>query len=534
MRITSLVAGVPLTNKESFLKLKNPISPRSAGVSVNSETTGLTCQHQGYIVGGVDGRLTIPTTTTLQVTNIDGCSLIRELKMKAKIAIHGSIIHSISESEAEVINRGLLIVNAEGRIALLERDVSEDRVTKILSDHGLDEISQEVRFLKRGEFLIPGFVDTHNHAPQWGQRGLGRGLQILEWLDTITFPNESKFRDANYARKMYTSCVDGFIKQGITTASYYGSLHGPATKILADICHARGQRAFVGKCNMNRNSPEFYRDASTEESLQLTADFINHVETLDPLGELVTPILTPRFAISCEPELLEGLGKIAAEKPHLPIQTHFNEAESEIAATLGLFPQFSNEADLYEHYGLLGGRSILAHCTHMTEYEFERLKILKCGVAHCPIANTTVGGGFMAAPVREYLRRGIKVGLGTDSGGGFSSSILDAMRQAFIVSNARELMSKGAEPCLTLHECFYLATLGGARVCGLEKEIGNFELGKQFDALVINTVDEKFKGVVTFIEDEDLLPVIFEKFLMSGDDRNIAEVFVQGRSIKTA
>ena len=450
--------------------------------------------------------------------------------METKWIFHGPFVHSISESRVELVENGLLAVTNDGRIALFEKGIAENQVTKTLSDNGIT--GSTVRYLRRGEFLVPGFVDTHNHAPQWGQRGLGRGLQILDWLDNITFPNESKLKDIAYANKLYNSCVEGFIKQGITTASYYGSLHGPATKILADICLAKGQRALVGKCNMNRNSPDYYKDASTQESLQVTGDFISHVRTIDPNFEIVTPILTPRFAISCEPELLTGLGAIAAQNPKLPIQTHFNEAESEIAATLSLFPQFSNEADLYEHYGLLTDRSILAHCTHMTEYEFDRLQTLKCGVAHCPIANTTVGGGFMAAPIREYLRRGIKVGLGTDSGGGFSSSILDAMRQAFIVSNAREMMTKGADPSLTLHECFYLATLGGARVCGLEKEVGNFEVSKQFDALVINTVDDDFKGIITPIEAEDTLDVIFEKFLVSGDDRNIAEVYVRGRSIK--
>lgn len=453
------------------------------------------------------------------------------LDMETKLVFHGSIIHSVAENKAELIENGLLVVE-EGRVKSLSRGVEAKDTAKTLSELGFDGSTERVKFLKKGEFLIPGFVDTHNHAPQWGQRGLGRGLQILDWLDTITFPNESKFEDTAYARKMYDSCVDGFIRQGVTTASYYGSLHGPASKILADICLAKGQRALVGKCNMNRNSPDYYRDSSTEESLQVTEDFIRHVRTIDPNFEIVRPILTPRFAISCEPELLAGLGEMAARNTDIPIQTHFNEAESEIAATLSLFPQFSNEADLYEHYGLLTDRSILAHCTHMTEYEFDRLQALKCGVAHCPIANTTVGGGFMAAPIRVYLRRGIKVGLGTDSGGGFSSSILDAMRQAFIVSNAREMMTKGAEPSLTLHECFYLATLGGARVCGLDKDIGNFEIGKDFDALVINTVDDTLKGVVTMIEEDDALEVIFEKFLMSGDDRNIAEVYVRGRSIK--
>jgi len=198
---------------------------------------------------------------------------------------------------------------------------------------------------------------------------------------------------------------------------------------------------------------------------------------------------------------------------------------------MGLFPQFTNEADLYEHYGLLGERTILAHCCHMTEYEMQRLKELRCGVAHCPISNMTVGGGFMAAPIRDFLKRGIKVGLGTDSGGGFSSSILDAMRQAIIASNAREMLSGGRDKGLTIPEVFYLATLGGAEVCCLETEIGNFREGKSFDALVVGTLGED-QGIMTMVTEDDKLPTVFEKFVMTGDDRNIVQVYVRGRLVK--
>ncbi|KAK5243223.1 hypothetical protein LTS06_010961 [Exophiala xenobiotica] len=125
---------------------------------------------------------------------------------------------------------------------------------------------------------------------------------------------------------------------------------------------------------------------------------------------------------------------------------------------------------------------------------------------------------------------GIKVGLGTDSGGGFSSSILDATRQAFITSLGRELMTDGKDPALTLNECFYLATLGGAKVCCMADKIGTFEVGKEFDALEISTLVED--GQSTLVEDDDSVQEMFEKFLMTGDDRNIVKVFVKGRSIK--
>ncbi|KAI1214746.1 guanine deaminase [Annulohypoxylon truncatum] len=440
---------------------------------------------------------------------------------------HGTVIHSRGPTELVILESALLIVDANGKIANLTENISRDKVPALLSSLEIPSISSEsVRYLPRSQFLIPGFVDTHNHAPQWAQRGLGQSMHILDWLEKVTFPNEARFRDPEYARRVYSSCVDGFLKQGITTASYYGSLHAEATNILADICLEKGQRALVGKCNMNRNAPDYYRDVSVEASLKDTEECIKHIRDIDPESKLLKHVLTPRFAISCDPDLLDGLGKIAAANPGLPIQTHFNEAEQEMNFTRELFPQFKgSEADLYEHYGLLNARSILAHCCHMTEYEMSRLKELDCGVAHCPISNMTVGGGFMAAPVRDFLRRGIKVGLGTDSGGGFSSSILDAMRQALVASNAREVMSQGKDKGLDIGELFYLATLGGAKVCGLDTKVGNFELGKEFDALVI---DANASGVMTMLEDEDSLRTIFDKFIMTGDDRNIKEVYVRG------
>lgn len=447
------------------------------------------------------------------------------------LLFHGPVIHSLSSTQLEILESAVVAVDAQGRIVAFEREVlSLSAGSHFPSNPNLCLDDAEIHRLSPGEFLIPGLVDTHNHAPQWAQRGLGQSMHILDWLDNVTFPNEARFADPGYARRVYGRCVDGFLRQGITTASYYGSAHGEATRILADLCLEKGQRALVGKCNMDRNAPEYYRDASVEESLRVTEDCITHIRSIDPDGTLVRPVLTPRFAITCAPGVLSGLGEIAKREPDLPIQTHFNEAKQEMEATKSLFPEFENEADLYDHYGLLGPRSIMAHCCYMTEYELERFAELRCGVAHCPVSNMTIGGGFMAAPVREFLRRGIDVGLGTDSGGGFSSSLLDAMRQALIASNAREVLSDGKDKGLSIEELFFLATLGGARVCSLEDKVGNFAVGKDFDACLISTlVDDQ---IMTLVEPEDSLRVVFDKFIMTGDDRNIRRVFVRGRQVK--
>lgn len=458
------------------------------------------------------------------------------------LAFHGTIIHTLSATHLEILQDCLLIISSSGTIEKICPNTPSDQVNTLISQAGHTPDVFPVRYLKRGEFLIPGFIDTHHHAPQWAQRGMGRDQTLLEWLNNVTFAHERKFEDVEYARKMYTACVQAGIKQGVTTAAYYGSVHVNATKVLADVCLEQRQRALVGKCNMNRASPEWYQDVSAEESLKQTRELVKYVRRIDSEGKLVRPIITPRFAITCDDELLSGLGRIVDENNNnslggsrgIHVQTHFNEAVDEMEYTRQLYPQFQHEADLYDEFGLLGPQTILAHGIFLKDEEMERIKSKGCGIAHCPISTATLGE-FMMAPIREYLRRGIKVGLGTDVGGGFSSSMLDIMRHAFIISKARETLSKGADPALKLHEGFFLATLGGAQVCGIHDKVGNFVEGKDFDALEVHTIGPEpcgSLGVMSPIEDEDSIEVIFEKFLMTGDDRNIAKVYVAGLSVK--
>jgi len=442
----------------------------------------------------------------------------------------GGVVHAVSPEELEVVENATLVVNEIGVIVTFEKSPNNEH-SQIPIPEGA-----ELYHLSPGEFIIPGFVDTHNHAPQWPMRGLGQGLHILDWLEQVTFPIEARFSDISYARKTYENTVCDFLRQGITTASYYSSRHADATRILAEICLEKGQRAFVGKCNMDRNAPDYICEQSAGDSLHETETCVAHIRQLpgcsDPKHALVKPILTPRFAICCTPELLRGLGDMMMADENLAMQTHFNEAEQEIKATRELFPDLAakSEADLYESFNLLGPRSILAHCTIMTEYDKERVEALGCGVAHCPIANMTVGGGFMVAPVRDFLRRGIKVGLGTDSGGGWASQMLAVIRQTMIASNAMEVISQGQDKALSLEETFYLATLGGAKVLCLEDQIGNFQVGKQFDASWVSTTTG-LQSAMTPREDGDALRTLFEKFIMSGDDRNIAHVYVRGRRV---
>ncbi|EXJ60570.1 hypothetical protein A1O7_04723 [Cladophialophora yegresii CBS 114405] len=472
-------------------------------------------------------------------------------------AYYGTLIHSISPSKLEILQDAVVVVDGNGRISLISPHFSveggqglQEMIPKLLKQ---PDARVRVTTLKPHQFIVPGFIDTHVHAPQFSMRGLGQGLHILDWLDQVTFPHESRFNNNDYATEVFTRCVQMGLRQGITTACYFASLHTEATKILADVCLQEGQRAFVGKTCMDHpeTNPKYYRE-ETAEAEAGTEELIQHCRAVDESGTFVRPVLTPRFAISCTPELLTRLGKLGREHEHayglgegVPNQTHFCEAQQEIDATLKQYGKFSCEADLYEHYGLLNSMSVLAHCTLLSHDDLVKIKQRECGIAHCPISNVTVGGGFMAAPVRRFFSEGItKVGLGTDSGGGFSCSLMDVMRQALIVANAREMLSEGKERRLGLEEVFYMATLGGPRILGMQDRVGSFEVGKRFDAILVDMQDpysgphDDFDAVHTTTLDEfgdnsmKAITNVWQKWIMSGDDRNLRRVWVGGQMKK--
>ncbi|KAB8238042.1 guanine deaminase [Aspergillus alliaceus] len=476
----------------------------------------------------------VPMAATLDdVLLVDGSGnvpLIDAQLAEELPSFHGTLIHTPNPTTIEILPDTLLIISKTGKIEYIRPSTKPTDIPTLLKQQNYNPDEFPLSTLRPTEFLIPGFIDTHTHAPQWSQRGLGRGIPLLQWLEEITFAHESKLADPVYAKQLYRLAVQGSLKQGITTACYYGSRHKDASLILAETCLLIGQRALIGKCNMNRHAPDWYVDSSAEESLSDTLEFISAVKKLDDAAGRVTPVITPRFAITCDEPLLRGLGDVVRQYPDIPIQTHFNESHGEIDFTRTLFPEFKNETELYSSFGLLTERTILAHAIYPQPEEIPLLKELGCGVAHCPIPNTTMDE-FMVAPVREYLDQGIKVGLGTDCGGGYSSSMLEVMRAAFMVSVAKQTETKGRDRPLSIAESFYLATMGGARVAGLGDRVGRFAVGFEFDACLVRT--DVGDGIMAPVEEVvDDAEKVFEKFLMTGDDRNIVKVWVRGREVK--
>ncbi|KAF9372543.1 hypothetical protein CPC16_002375 [Podila verticillata] len=435
---------------------------------------------------------------------------------------YGTIIHSRSLKQIEYIRHGLLFVDNFGVIVRMERNVVPNLLDSLLGDIARDK----VLVLNDDQFIMPGLIDTHIHAPQYSYCGNGHDIPLLQWLNTLTFPYESKFKDLAHARHVYTKSVARSLRNGTTSACWFATLHLEATKELVNVIQEQGQRAYVGKVNMNQNSPAILIETA-ESSVADTRAFIEYVQkinqrvTTNTTKPLVTPIITPRFAISCTSDLLTQLGDLAREY-NLPIQSHLCETPNEIAFTRSLFPQSRDYTSIYADHGLLNAHSIMAHCVHMTDQELAMMKERHAGVSHCANSNFTIKSGM--AHIRRMLDMDIKVSLGTDVAGGYSPSVLEALRSARTCSVAVD-----AETALKVPELFYLATMGGARVMGLEAVIGSFAVGKEFDAILVNTAVENSPLDVF---DHDTVESMFEKYLFMGDDRNNEKVYVQGKEVR--
>ncbi|XP_014246516.1 guanine deaminase isoform X2 [Cimex lectularius] len=431
------------------------------------------------------------------------------------IIIQGPIVHSVSKDRITALENKLIAVK-DGKIVALEDSECMDEIRRMIGDNFI------FFKLEPGMFLCPGFIDGHIHAPQFPNVGLGMDKSLLDWLSTYTIPLEKKYKDVNFSETVYNYVVDTTLKCGTTTACYFSTIFKNNSKLLAEIVRRKGQRALIGKVNMNQNSVLDYFE-ETDESLKETEEFVKDVFELN--SSLVEPVITPRFAISCDKDLLKKLGSLA-EKYDLYVQSHISENLEEIKLTMELFPDCANYADVYDKAGLLTNKTILAHGVHLLDDELLLLSRRGTAIVHCPNSNTYLKSGL--CDVKRLLDNKIKVALGTDVSGGISLSIMDAMRTTLATSNHLSILGKQVKP-LTYHEAFYLATLGGAEALNKEKTIGNFQVGKDFDALVVD-MEVKVGSMSCSLATHNLLELV-QKFIYLGDDRNIKMVFVQGKPV---
>jgi len=308
---------------------------------------------------------------------------------------------------------------------------------------------------------------------------MGMDMELLEWLNTYTFPEEAKYVDIDYAAKAYGMFTEDLRNGATTRACIFATMHREATELLMDLLEKTGLKTMVGKVNMDRNSPDNLREESATISAEDTVRWIT--ETVGKYRN-TKPIITPRFIPSCSDELMKYLSKIRIEWD-LCVQSHLSENQSEVAWVRKLCPESLGYADAYDRVGMLGGtyKAIMAHCVHLSEEEENLLLRNGVYVAHCPQSNTNLASGI--APIRRYMKKQIKIGLGTDVAGGFSSSILRAIVDTIQVSKLRSHIVGEQLTPLSFEEAFYLATRGGGEFFG---KVGSFEKGYELDAVVID------------------------------------------------
>ncbi|NXW24772.1 GUAD deaminase, partial [Circaetus pectoralis] len=376
----------------------------------------------------------------------------------------GTFVHSSRSAPMEILHEHLLGVDDSGTIVFLEQSDQQEQLAK---KWGFK--TSDIRELSNYEFFMPGMVDTHIHAPQYSFTGTRVDLPLLQWLTTYTFPTEAKYKDSDFAEEVYTRVVRRTLKNGTTTACYFATIYTDTSLLLAEILDKFGQRAFVGKVCMDVND-------SVPQYKEITADSVRETER-------VQPIITPRFGPSCTEDLLHALGNLA-QAHDLHVQSHISENEEEIKVVENMFPAYQNYTELYDKNKLLTSKTVMAHACHLSEEELKLFSLRGAAISHCPSSNFSLCSGILN--VQMVLKHNVKLGLGTDVAGGYSASMLDAIRKTMIASNSLEI-NKVNETGLTLKEAFQLATLGGSQALGLDDMIGNFEVGKEFDALLINT-----------------------------------------------
>lgn len=411
-----------------------------------------------------------------------------------------NILHTPAPEKIEAIPHGFIAVDDNGSIEGIYPTLPSHLQGIAITDFG-------------DRMLIPAMNDLHLHAPQYRNMGMALDLPLLQWLETYTFPEESKFSDLKYAEKIYKRFVHELWWNGTMRCAVYATIHRDTTLLLARLLQESGMGAYIGLVGMDRNCPEYLQNSTTE----VIRDTTQLLQVLDG-DPLVHPIVTPRFVPSCSGEMMDALGELAIRK-NIPVQSHLSENVNEIAWVRELEPESTCYADAYYRHGLFGQTpTLMAHCCYSDGIELELMRKQQIYAVHCPSSNCNLPTGM--AHVRKLLNNGIKVALGSDISGGHTMSIFSIIRYAIEVSKIIHAETSGQEPFLTLSEAFWIATKSGGSFFG---KVGSFETGYTFDALVID--DQRLNS------SEYTLAERLERYIYLGDPADIQHRFCQGKEL---
>lgn len=365
----------------------------------------------------------------------------------------------------------------------------------------------EVAVTRPGAVWMPGFVDTHIHFPQTRIVGSASG-PLLPWLQRSVFPEEGRFAQVDYARQVAEQFCERMLSQGTTCASIFSSSHPQAADVLFDVMQRRGLRGDVGLTLMDRGAPDGLL-RGPEEAMAASEELVERWHGVD--NHRLRFCVTPRFALSCTPQLLKAAGEFA-DRHKLPIQTHISENPDEIKATAEAFPKARDYLGVYEDFGLVGERSLFAHGVWLTEREWDSIAAHDAAISHCPDSNFFLASGPM--PLKEAKTRRVKLGLGTDVGAGRSFSLRRCCSRAYDASRLTESSTDAGE-------LLWFATRGGAVAMGRGEQVGLLEPGFDADVIAIELppVGDTLEGVAA----------LCERLVFYEDWDGVAQVYIRGR-----
>jgi len=365
----------------------------------------------------------------------------------------------------------------------------------------------------RDALIVPGFIDAHVHYPQTQIIGAG-GKRLIDWLNDYTFAAETQFADADHAADVAEIFLDACLSHGTTTASVYCTVHPQSVDAFFAAAERRGLRMNAGKVLMDRHAPAALLDTA-QRGYDESKALIGRWHGRGRLGYTITP----RFAATSTPEQLERAGALLAEHPGVGCQTHIAEQPDEIEWTARLFPERLDYLDVYDHFGLLGPRTLLGHGIHLGEREWQRCHDTGTSIVHCPTSNAFLGSGLFDWSLAKKSGRPVSVALATDVGGGTTLSMLATM------GAAHQIAQLGGHP-LSATRSFHLATRGAAMAMKLADRIGSIAVGLEADLVVLDLGHSPLARLrmANCRSVDDLLFML----MTMGDDRAIREVYIMG------
>lgn len=361
--------------------------------------------------------------------------------------------------------------------------------------------------------IVPGFIDAHAHYPQTAMIA-SWGKQLIDWLNTYTFPEEARFADPAYATDIAGRYLDLITSNGTTTVASYTTIHTASVDAFFEAANARGMRALAGKTCMDRNAPDDLRDTAQsayDDSRALLLKWHGQ--------DRLSYVITPRFSPTSSAEQLSALGTLWAEHPECLMQTHLSEQVDEVAWVRDLFPDARDYLDTYEAHGLLGTNGLYGHAIHLAAREVDRLAEVGAALVHCPTSNTFIGSGLFDMTLSQKM----PVGLATDTGGGSSFSMLRTMAAAYEIA---QLRGHALHPS----DLLWRATGGSAEALRLDDKIGRLAPGYEADLCVLDLA-----STPAIAQRQDRASDIWEALfptIMMGDDRAVAQTYIAGVPLK--